>query len=475
MHNFNFTKVQFVSETQSHVNTSLYLYHIENEQIIFNSEIFLSQKILNKLPKKINELTPIITENNHSYYFLCVQPEKNIEKTITQSVKTILLHKQNAILQIFAKGYNFNTKLLVSKVIFETKNEWNLKKQENVELFCKSVFVIVDNAKELSFKAGEALAETQSFVQQLVNMPANYLTPTKFGELVQSYISKEKLTNSIEVNVYDKDYILQQGMNSFYGVAKGSSEEPKLIVMRYNNGAKEDKPIVLVGKGLTFDSGGISIKPSNGMDAMKTDMAGAATVIGSIIYAAKNKLPINMVVVAACCENMPDGSAVKPGDVLTAMNGTTIEVLDTDAEGRLVLADALYYSQQFDGKYTIDMATLTGACIVALGHVHTGIFTKDCELSTQLIVAGNTIKDLAWQLPLTDEHEEMLDSKVADISNLCLGKGAGAQNGAVFLQKFAPKQGWCHMDIAGTSNLKGSGSTSRPLALMSEFLDNISK
>jgi leucyl aminopeptidase len=209
------------------------------------------------------------------------------------------------------------------------------------------------------------------------------------------------------------------------------------------------------------------------MASLKGDMAGAATSLGAILYAAKNKLPINLVSILACCENMPGSNSLKPGDVITAMNGTTIEVIDTDAEGRLVLADALLYSQDFKSKYTIDMATLTGACVVALGHVHTGMFSEDEKLIDKLSEASKNIKDKVWQLPMEEDHEEMLDSKVADISNLCIGKGAGAQNGAIFLKRFAPDKGWCHLDIAGTSASKAGEATSRPMPLISEFLDNL--
>lgn len=463
---FTFPKVSFTENAKEGCATVI-PYHVTDEKIILSSKWEKKFKdFIPNLSKKSGSLFYVFT--GKQYYMLVCVKEGEIESSIALAIKSVPEHLKDVYVEL--KDYKFYDKLLVSKTLYENKTDWNLKsKQEKKK--AKNVFFVVKNASKYSEVNGCALAETQAFVQQLVNMPSNYLTPSKFGEIVQDFIKQEGVEGKIVCEVHGKDYIQEQKMGSFWGVAKGSKEDPKLIVLKYFGAKKEEAPIVLVGKGLTFDSGGISIKPSTGMDAMKGDMAGAATALSSLIYAAKVGLPINMVAVAACCENMPSGESVKPGDVLTAMDGTTIEVIDTDAEGRLVLADALYYSRQFEGKYTIDFATLTGACIVALGYVHTGLFTKDDKLASTLIDSGKKMNDVAWQLPLEDAHEEMLESKVADISNLCLGKGAGAQNGAVFLKKFAPKKGWCHLDIAGTSAQKGGIATSRPMAMISEFLD----
>lgn len=466
---FAFSKVSFVEQVVQ--DAALVVpYNVVDEKVVFPKKWASKFKnIEGLLAKKTGSLFSTYISGSF-YMFVCIK-EKDTETHIVSAVKSIPNSMKNICIDL--RDSKFYDKLLVSKIIYETKQDWNLKTDKDKKE-AKNISLIVKDAKKHSELAGCSLGESQALVQQLVNMPSNYLTPTKFGEIVQEYIKSESLEDKIVVEVHGKSYIEEQKMGSYLGVAKGSKEEPKLIVLKYHGAeSKNVAPVVLVGKGLTFDSGGISIKPSLGMDAMKGDMAGAATAIGSIIYAAKNNLPINMVTIAACCENMPSGEALKPGDVVTAMDGTTIEVLDTDAEGRLVLADALSYSKQFEGKYTIDFATLTGACIVALGYIHTGLFTKEDKLAEKLISAGKTMKDLAWQLPLDEAHEEMLESKIADMSNLCIGKGAGAQNGAIFLKKFAPKHGWCHLDIAGTSAQKGGVATSRPMAMMSEFLDNL--
>lgn len=460
MHNYNFVDIQINEDKDME---QVYFYTIENNNIC--SENLKEIKQYEDLLK--NKENIIAIENNKYVNIGYINKEKNIEKQIVSYVKNILKNKTK--IQLNIKEFDINVKLLVSKLLFETKIDWSLKSKEK-EKKEKTINLNINKTKENEVGLGIALGKSQTLVQELVNMPSNILTPLKLAQKAKDYVLENELFG-VKVNILEENELKEQKMGSFLGVAKGSKEKPALLVMEYNNGPKDQKPIVLVGKGLTFDSGGISIKPSNGMDAMKTDMAGAATVIGALTYAAQRGLKINMVGIAACCENMPSSKALKPGDVIYAMDGTSIEVIDTDAEGRLVLADALLYSQKYDGKYTIDMATLTGACVVALGNVHTGLFTNDDVLAKKLIEAGKVMDDLAWQLPLTEEHEDMLESKVADISNLCLGRGAGAQNGAVFLQRFAPKNGWCHLDIAGTSNSKSTGATSRPLALISEFLD----
>lgn len=465
---FNFPTISFVKSKRVENSAIVIPYHVEDDKIVLSKEVEkLVVEFIHNVSKSVGSIFTVHTKEN--MYVLVNVKKDDIESGLVAGVKAIPDSIKNVYIEL--QNYDFYDKLMISKILFNLKRDWNLKTKQEIKE-AKNIYLFVKDPKKHSIEHGKALAETQAFVQQLVNMPANYLTPHNFGEIVKAYLEQEKLTEFVSCDVHGKDYILEQKMGSFYGVAKGSKEEPKLIVLQYNKAKKDKKPVVLVGKGLTFDSGGISIKPSLGMDAMKGDMAGAATALSAIIYAAKANLPINMVSIAACCENMPSGESVKPGDVLTAMNGTTIEVLDTDAEGRLVLADALLYSQQFNGKYTIDMATLTGACIMALGYVHTGLFTKDDKLAEKLISSGKTMKDVAWQLPLEDAHEEMLESKIADMSNLCIGKGAGAQGGAVFLQRFAPKEGWCHLDIAGSSAAKGGAATSRPLAMISEFLDN---
>ncbi len=467
---FNFPNVSFVEKEKA--NSAIVIpYLVKDDKLSFNKEYKnICEKFKESLSEKVGSVFSVY--DNKTYFVFANVKKEDIEGSIIKSLKAIPDTCEN--ISVIASDLEFYDKLIVSKLMYEMKSDWSLKSKQEKQIK-KNIYIVVKNSKNFQSTFGSKLAETQALVQQWVNMPANYLTPTKFAELAKEQV-KELDNENLSCKVYDSDYLYEQKMGSFYGVAKGSEEKAKLIVLKYQGNKKtKDNDVVLVGKGLTFDSGGISIKPSLGMGAMKGDMAGAATAISAILYAAKTNLAVNMVVVAACCENMPSGGAVKPGDVLTAMDGTTIEVIDTDAEGRLVLADALCYAKKFEGKYTIDMATLTGACIVALGYVNTGLFTKDDKLAESLCNAGLKMKDKAWRLPLCEEYEEMLESKVADISNLCIGKGAGAQNGAVFLQKFAPKEGWCHLDIAGTSAQKGGEATSRPMAMLSEFLDNLAK
>lgn len=458
MFDFNFPSVKFVNK--SSLNGALVIpYHVKDNAVILNKH----KNLHSALPREVNDTFTCLVKNTLTI-FVCVD-ENDVETSFVTAIMAVPESTTEVTVDVGA--YKFNDKILVSRTLHNLKVNWNLKKKEESPAR-KTIEFVVRKPEKCSVVKGQALAEARAFVNQLVNMPPNYLTPTKFAELVQEYIHEDNL--QINCEVFGVDYILEQKMGSFHGVAKGSVEEPKLIVLRY--GPKVDNPIVLVGKGLTFDSGGISIKPSGGMHEMKSDMAGAATALCSVIYAAKAGLPISMVAIAACCENMPSGGSVKPGDVLTAMDGTTIEVIDTDAEGRLVLADALTYSKRFNGKYTIDLATLTGACITALGYSHTGVFSKDDELVNKLLAASKATKDWAWQLPLEKCHKDFLKSNIADVCNLAPGKGAGATQGAVFLQKFAPETGWCHLDIAGTS-WSGSSSTGRPLPMISEFLDRL--
>jgi leucyl aminopeptidase len=262
------------------------------------------------------------------------------------------------------------------------------------------------------------------------------------------------------------------GMNSYLAVARGSENEAMMAIIEYKGNA-DAKPIVLVGKGLTFDSGGISIKPADGMDEMKYDMGGAASVLGTMHALAQLQLPINVIGVLAGCENMPGGNAYRPGDILTTMSGQTVEVLNTDAEGRLVLCDALTYVDRYDPETVIDVATLTGACIIALGHHTSGLLANHNPLAHELLNASEQAGDRAWRLPLFDEYQEQLESPFADMANIG-GRPAGTITAAAFLSRFTKKYNWAHLDIAGTAWKSGKekGSTGRPVPLLTQFLLN---
>jgi leucyl aminopeptidase len=260
-------------------------------------------------------------------------------------------------------------------------------------------------------------------------------------------------------------------MGALLAVAKGSDEPPKLIVLRYQGAAASKAPVVLVGKGITFDTGGISLKPAAEMDEMKYDMCGAASVLGTLRAVAEMKLPLNVVGLVPTCENMPSGRASRPGDIVTSMSGQTIEILNTDAEGRLILCDALTYAERFKPSAVIDIATLTGACVIALGHHNSGLFARQDKLATELTQAGRAAGDPCWRMPLDDEYQEQLKSPFADVANIG-GRAAGAVTAACFLSRFTKAYDWAHLDIAGTAWRSGAnkGSSGRPVPLLSGFL-----
>ncbi len=322
-----------------------------------------------------------------------------------------------------------------------------------------------------------ALLDGVFLVKDLGNNPANIATPSYLAKIAEYIATISKKTS---VKILHKKELKELGMDSFLAVAKGSDEEPKLVTLSYNGGKAKDKPIVLVGKGVTFDSGGISIKPKAGMNEMKYDMMGAATVLGVFLSAVKLNLPINLIMVAPCTENLISGAAVKPGDIVKSMSGQTIEILNTDAEGRLILCDALTYVEKFNPELVIDMATLTGACITAIGHVASGLYSNDDTLCEELIVSSARSNDKVWHMPLFDEYEDGLKSSIADMANIDNWNGvAGSPVAAKFLSKFVSYK-WAHLDIAGTAwksgsydgNTSNGGATGRPFGLIIDFLRN---
>lgn len=321
---------------------------------------------------------------------------------------------------------------------------------------------------EKAITDGQAIAEGMALAKTLGNLPGNVCTPTYLAKQAKTLTKGNK---KLKVEVLDEAEIKKLGMGSFLSVAKGSRQAPKLIVMEYNGGKKGDKPHVLVGKGITFDSGGISIKPSPAMDEMKYDMGGAASVLGTMKAIAKMKLALNVVGIVPSCENMPDGLANKPGDIVTSMSGQTIEVLNTDAEGRLILCDALTYSEKFDPASVVDIATLTGACVIALGKHLSGLLGNNQKVINNLLEAGKTSHDRAWELPMLDEYQEQLKSNFADMANIG-GREGGTITAACFLSRFASKLKWAHLDIAGTAWLSGNdkGGTGRPVPLLTQYL-----
>ena len=327
------------------------------------------------------------------------------------------------------------------------------------------------NDAKISILQSEALSSGVGMTRDLGNLPPNICTPEYLANTGKK-MSKEL---GLKCEIFDKTAIAKLKMNSFLAVAEGSVKNPYLIVMTYSGGKAKEKPSVLVGKGITFDSGGISIKPSNAMDEMKYDMCGAATVFGAMRAVAEAKLKRNVVGVVVTCENMPSGTATRPGDIVTSMSGQTVEILNTDAEGRLILCDALTFVERFDPKEVIDIATLTGACVIALGSVNTGLFSSNDDLAGRLLDAGKESLDPVWRLPLEEEYQDLIKSPFADMANIG-GREAGSVTAACFLWRFAKAYPWAHLDIAGTAWKSGSSknATGRPVPLLFNLLKDFS-
>ena len=371
--------------------------------------------------------------------------------------------------------------------------DWQWKTRQIVEVFddalyqfnqCKTIIenevkteqiTIVVPANQLQqaeagLMQGRTIAEGVALAKQLADLPGNICTPTYLAEKASELGHR---FDNLTVDVLEESDMQALGMGALLSVTRGSRQPAKLIAINYQGGEKNGKPIVLIGKGLTFDAGGISLKPGLGMDEMKYDMCGGASVIATLQAAAQMQLPLNVVGLIPASENLPDGNANKPGDILTSMSGKTIEVLNTDAEGRLILCDTLTYAQRYEPEVVIDLATLTGACLVALGRIPSGLLGNDDGLCNDLIAASETAEDSVWRLPLWEEYQELLKSNFADMANIG-GKDAGTITAACFLSKFAEDFRWAHLDIAGTAWRTGQnkGATGRPVPLLIQYLLN---
>jgi leucyl aminopeptidase len=320
---------------------------------------------------------------------------------------------------------------------------------------------------ERGVRDGTAIAAGVSLARDLGNLPPNVCTPSYLADEAVKLAREWK----IGVEVLEQKDMEKLGMGALLAVARGSRQPPKFIVLQYSGTAKKDKPVVLVGKGITFDTGGISIKPAAEMDEMKFDMCGAASVLGALRAVAEMKLKLNVVGLVPTTENMPGGNATKPGDIVKTLSGQTVEILNTDAEGRLILCDALTYAERFDPQAVIDIATLTGACVIALGHVCSGMFANKDEIAREIVSAATESSDRVWQLPLWDDYQEQLKSNFADFANIG-GRAGGAITAACFLARFTRKYDWAHLDIAGTAWKSGKekGATGRPVPLLVAFL-----
>jgi leucyl aminopeptidase len=325
-----------------------------------------------------------------------------------------------------------------------------------------------ESAASVGTEHADAIVVALTLAKDLGNLPPNICTPTYLAQTAERLARQY---SSIKTQVLSEAAMKRLNMNSLLSVTNGTAEPARLIVMQYRGGTAREKPVVLVGKGITFDSGGISLKPGPAMDEMKYDMCGAASVIATTEAIAKLKLPINVTTVVPTCENLPSGTATRPGDIVTSMSGQTIEILNTDAEGRLILCDAMTYARRFKPAVMIDVATLTGACVIALGHHRTAIMSNSDDLAKSIADAGIAADDRGWHMPLGDEYDQQLKSNFADFANVG-GRDGGAITAAAFLAKFAEGLAWAHLDIAGTAWRSGSkkGATGRPVPMLTEFL-----
>lgn len=365
-------------------------------------------------------------------------------------------------LGLFLRNYSFDKyksgKKLKDKIDIST-----------IELNCPHF----KDAEEIFVRNLKPVAEAVKFSRDLVSEPPNIIYPASFAEEAERELS----SLGVKVEILGEKEMQDLGMNALLGVGQGSSKESKMLVMQYQGASKEEAPLAFIGKGVTFDTGGISIKPATNMEDMKYDMAGAATVTGLMMALAARKAKVNIVAIAGLVENMPDGNAQRPADIVKSMSGQTIEVINTDAEGRLVLSDCLWYCQnRFKPKFMIDLATLTGAIIISLGNHRAGLFSNDKNLVEQLIESANFTEEKLWNLPLGDEYDKMIDSTIADIRNISTGKGAGSITAAQFLKRFVNEIPWAHLDIAGVAwaendnDIHPKGATAFGIRLLNEFV-----
>lgn len=406
---------------------------------------------------------------------ITVRQFKQIVQKAFQVIKTTASKNMvNALtdVQIKDRDLYWNVRFAIETFEAERYVFDEFKSQKADQLKLENIVFPIDNAEtKRAIQHANAVALGIKLARDVANCPPNICNPKYLAEQAKTL---EKRTALVKTTVLGEKEMAELGMHAYLGVSQGSKNEAQLSIMEYRNHPNPDaKPIVLVGKGLTFDAGGISLKPAAEMDEMKYDMCGAASVYGVMNALAELQLPLNVIGVLAGCENLPDGNAYRPGDILTTMNGLTVEVLNTDAEGRLVLCDTLTYVERFEPECVIDIATLTGACVVALGQHNSGLVSTDDALADALFQASQQTQDKAWRLPLSEEYQEQLKSPFADLANIG-GRWGGAITAGAFLSNFTKKYPWAHLDIAGTAWLQGAnkGATGRPVSLLTQFLIN---
>ncbi|QDP71878.1 leucyl aminopeptidase [Legionella israelensis] len=394
--------------------------------------------------------------------------KKRMKEIINQLVKQKIHSATICMPQLSSHSADWQLEQMLLQTDYQRYQLLDFKKKNNSAHRLEKISFYVPDASEKALQEAQSIAEGISFCRTLANLPANICTPSYLAEKARE-LSKDH--PPITTNIIGPEDMQKMGMGSLLAVAKGSDEPPRLIEVQYQ-GNPGTAPIVLVGKGITFDSGGISIKPAQSMDEMKYDMAGGASVLGTIKACALLNLPLNVIGLVPCAENMLSGKAVKPGDIVTSMSGQTIEIINTDAEGRLVLADALTYAERFNPQFVLDIATLTGAMVIALGSVATGFMTQDEELASLINESAEYSQDKAWRMPLDDAYQEAMDSSLADIVNASFDRSAGSITAACFLSRFTKKYRWAHLDIAGTAWTSGKNhhATGRPVPLLTQLL-----
>ncbi|TAL59680.1 MAG: leucyl aminopeptidase [Legionella sp.] len=398
------------------------------------------------LLKRMNEIVESLLKQRMSSATICLP--QVLDKSADWQLEQMILQANNQVYQLL-----------------------DFKKKSPKAHKLEALNFYLPGASEQTLKLSDAIAEGVQFTRHLANMPANVCTPTYLGNQAAQLA---KQYPNLTCKVMEPEEMRKLGMNTILAVAQGSDEPARFVEMQYK-GAGDSAPIVLVGKGITFDSGGLSIKPANGMDEMKYDMCGAASVLGTLKACAILQLPINVVGLIACAENMSGGAAVKCGDIINSMSGQTIEIINTDAEGRLVLSDALTYAERFNPEFVIDVATLTGGVIVALGNVASGYMTQDEELAQLLEKASKESQDRIWRLPLDEAYQDAIDSPMADMINAGFDRTASSVTAACFLSRFTGKYRWAHLDIAGTAWISGKkrNATGRPVPLLTQLIRHV--
>ncbi|KTC90886.1 Cytosol aminopeptidase [Fluoribacter dumoffii] len=442
------------------------------------------QGLISRLIKKTSEAGDMLWHHDLHGAILIVQcgeqgkfNPSQLKKRIAEVTGALIKHRIRSATICFPQIAQYSADWQLEQMIIQMDNqcyqllEFKKKKAKAHQL--ESVTFYLPNANTEGLKLGEAIATGVEFTRHLANMPANICTPAYLGE--QAMQLAKEFAQSMNCKVMGPEEMRQMGMETLLAVAQGSAQPPRLIDIHYK-GAGDAPPIILVGKGITFDSGGLSIKPANAMDEMKYDMSGAASVLGTLKACALLKLPVNVIGLIASAENMVSGTSVKSGDIVTSMSGQTVEIINTDAEGRLVLADALTYAERYQPEFVIDVATLTGGIIVALGTVASGYMTQDEELAKLIEEAAMESNDRVWRMPLDDEYQDALESPLADMINAGFDRTASSVTAACFLSRFTEKYRWAHLDIAGTAWVfgKNRNATGRPVPLLTQILRHAS-